>query len=129
MAPWVQIEPGVKAVTDNSQLTSPAPSALAVEVEAAVERAVARALSKLAGGLGKGLGQIKPCREQPPENRDFIDFHKAGAMTGLSRTTIIRGVRDGSFPQPIKFGRRSLFKRDEVQSWIEARLAERSPAA
>lgn len=48
--------------------------------------------------------------------------------TGLSRTTIWRAVRAGTFPVPVPIGQRAMaWVEAEVDAWIEARLAERSP--
>lgn len=50
--------------------------------------------------------------------------------TGLARSTIYAKVADGTFPKPVPIGLRG--KRwcgDEVNEWIEQRIAERDQAA
>lgn len=44
--------------------------------------------------------------------------------TGLSRSAIYEGVARGTFPPPIRLGRRSVgWLSDEVQNWIAERVA------
>lgn len=45
-------------------------------------------------------------------------------MTGLSRTTIWRQVKAGTFPGPIKLGARAVgWLRSEVEDWIQSQPA------
>lgn len=47
-------------------------------------------------------------------------------MVGLSRQELWRRRRDGTFPEPIQLGgRRVGYPRDEVEAWLQARIAER----
>lgn len=49
--------------------------------------------------------------------------------TGLSRATLFRLIRDGSFPRPRKLTSRTrAFKSDEVQAWIDSRPVDISAA-
>jgi prophage regulatory protein len=58
------------------------------------------------------------------------------ARTGLSRTRLYEAVSAGTFPKPAKLGPAKLgssaravaWSADEVDAWIEARLAEREAA-
>lgn len=49
-------------------------------------------------------------------------------LTSLSETSIYRKANDGTFPKPIKLnppnGRSSAFVAEEVQQWIDERIAE-----
>lgn len=46
-------------------------------------------------------------------------------VTGRSRSSIYAGIKDGSFVQPIKIGRRSIgFLEAEVSEWLEAKVRE-----
>jgi len=46
--------------------------------------------------------------------------------TGLSRSTLYEMVARGRFPKPIRIGARSVaWISEEVQAWLEARIAER----
>lgn len=49
----------------------------------------------------------------------FPQVHRA---TGLSRATVYRGVKAGTFPAPRKLGlRASAWRWDEIRAWINAR--------
>lgn len=51
--------------------------------------------------------------------------------TGLSRSSIYKRVREGTFPRPVSLGGRAVaWLEQEVASWIAARVAEsrRAPA-
>lgn len=44
------------------------------------------------------------------------------ALTSLSRTTIYRKMRDGSFPEPLKIGDRAVRWRElEIEAWLASR--------
>ncbi|MET0264751.1 MAG: AlpA family phage regulatory protein [Duganella sp.] len=44
---------------------------------------------------------------------------------GLSRATIYNAIKVGNFPQPIKVsGRASAWFKQEVEAWIEQRIAD-----
>ena len=46
-------------------------------------------------------------------------------VTGRSRSSIYAGIKDGSFVQPIKIGRRSIgFLEAEVSEWLETKIQE-----
>lgn len=44
---------------------------------------------------------------------------------GLGCTSIYAGIAAGTFPRPIKSGKRSLWVESEVEKWIADRIAER----
>lgn len=51
-------------------------------------------------------------------------------LTGLSRDTIYRMVREGRFPQHIKVSERaSRWRADEVGNWLERLSSERTQPA
>ena len=46
------------------------------------------------------------------------------AATGLSRSSIYRGVAEGTFPAPVKLSARSVgWKLGDVVAWLESRVA------
>ena len=46
------------------------------------------------------------------------------------RTTIWRGVKNGTFPAPVSMGKNSIaWIQEEIDDWIAARVAERDGAA
>lgn len=48
------------------------------------------------------------------------------ARTGLSRSAVYAQIAEGTFPKAILIGKRSVgWNSLEIQSWIEARIAER----
>ncbi|HJR10040.1 MAG TPA: AlpA family phage regulatory protein [Rhodanobacteraceae bacterium] len=52
--------------------------------------------------------------------RDQVALHPA---------TVYAMVKDGTFPKPVKLGRRSLWIESEVQAWIAERIKESREAA
>ena len=57
----------------------------------------------------------------------FLSYTDVAALTTLSTRTIRRKVETGDFPQPIRYGARTLFVRAEVADWctdLVARLRE-----
>lgn len=44
---------------------------------------------------------------------------------GLSCTSIYAGIAAGTFPKPVKVGKRSLWVETEIDQWIADRIAER----
>lgn len=50
-------------------------------------------------------------------------------ITGLSRSTIYARMGAGTFPSPIRLGARSVgWLVEEIEAWVEARIAESRPA-
>ena len=45
-------------------------------------------------------------------------------LTGLTDKWFYKLIQDGEFPKPIKLGRSSRWLRSEVESWLQARIAE-----
>ncbi len=42
-------------------------------------------------------------------------------LTGLSRSSIYRKMRDGSFPEPLKIGMRAVrWRKSEIEAWLAA---------
>jgi prophage regulatory protein len=49
------------------------------------------------------------------------------ARTGLSRSVVYQAVSDGRFPKPVKIAPRAVaWVDEEIDRWIEQRVAERS---
>ncbi len=47
------------------------------------------------------------------------------ALVGLSRSTIYAMIADGSFPKPIKLGKRAVgWRRSDVLAWLDNRTSE-----
>jgi prophage regulatory protein len=53
------------------------------------------------------------------EPKWFFSFRDVETRTGLSRSTLYRMVGEGSFPSPVKLGRRRVgFRADAVENWL-----------
>ena len=63
----------------------------------------------------------------PATGRTFIRNKRVREMTGLPNSTLYELVVRGEFPQPVPLsGRRAVaWLLDEVNAWIEQRIAER----
>lgn len=62
-------------------------------------------------------------------NKRFIRLTEVINLTGLSRASIYNYIKKNIFPPPAKFGKSSLWEYNEIQQWIEKRLAERDQKA
>ncbi|GGB82132.1 transcriptional regulator [Marinobacterium zhoushanense] len=48
-------------------------------------------------------------------------------LTALSRTTLYRKIKGGTFPRATRLGARSVaWVEEEVQAWIKSRMEERT---
>jgi len=50
----------------------------------------------------------------------IADFKKAGVipLLPISRTSWLKGVKDGIYPQPVKFGRSTLWKSSDIKNLL-----------
>lgn len=55
---------------------------------------------------------------------ELLGMGRVTRVTGHSKTWIYDRVNDGSFPAPIKVGRRTLWVMSEVQRWVRSRIEE-----
>lgn len=53
-----------------------------------------------------------------------VDMKFITRLTGLTGKWFYKLIQDGEFPKPIKLGRSSRWLRSEVESWLQARIAE-----
>ena len=61
--------------------------------------------------------------------RRFIRSAELKQRTGLSKTTIWRKTREGTFPKPISLSSGAVgWLEDEVEGWIDDRIADRNGA-
>ena len=52
----------------------------------------------------------------------LLRLSEVQTRTGLSRTTIYRKMRDGSFPEPLKIGVRAVrWPESEIAAWLATR--------
>lgn len=52
----------------------------------------------------------------------ILRFPETKNKTGCSRTTIWRGVKEGTFPAPLKIGKRAVgWLESDLDAWIEAK--------
>ena len=51
-----------------------------------------------------------------------VRVREAVTLTGLSRVTLWRMARDGTFPSPVRLGQRATgYRLSEILAWIESR--------
>jgi prophage regulatory protein len=64
--------------------------------------------------------------EQEPEMRRILRRRDVQQLVGLGRSSIYSMMEKGTFPQSVKLGPRAVgWMEDEIEGWIEARVAER----
>ena len=52
----------------------------------------------------------------------LLHLREVIALTGFSRSSIYRKMRDGSFPEPLKIGVRAVrWRESEIKAWLAAR--------
>lgn len=45
-------------------------------------------------------------------------------LTGLARSTLYEFIKTGSFPAPVRIGKRAVgWRYREIESWLESRIA------
>jgi excisionase family DNA binding protein len=62
-------------------------------------------------------------------NDSLIPIADVAAATSMSRATIYRAVKAGTFPAPAKIGGMSRWSRQEIEAWIKRGLAAREKVA
>ncbi len=68
----------------------------------------------------KFLLPTRPTLQQSPTLHRLDSVIK---KTGTSRSFIYAGVKDGTFPKPIKIGRRAVAWTDEsINTWIDTKI-------
>ena len=61
---------------------------------------------------------------------EFIRLHDLTRRIGVSKATVWRWVKAGTFPKPTKFGpHTTVWSVNEVDAWTRARLSERDAKA
>ena len=64
-------------------------------------------------------------RNKMPDKK-FIRLPEVMALTGCKRTFIYQKIQDGDFPKQVKIGVSGCaWVLDEIESWMDARIAER----
>ena len=68
--------------------------------------------------------QLRRSPTQHPGRRRILRLPEVLEITGLSRTTIWRRVRDGSFPQPVRLGAEGTraigWWDQDIYDWIDS---------
>lgn len=63
-----------------------------------------------------------------PDDVELIRVAEVLRITGLSRSTLYEKMLDGSFPNQIKLGPRSVaWVKSEVQAWAKERISAARP--
>ncbi|WP_417884329.1 AlpA family phage regulatory protein [Vibrio rumoiensis] len=56
----------------------------------------------------------------------LIRLKEVTALTSLSRSSIYKFISEGRFPKSVSLGDRAVaWIKEEIEEWIEARIAER----
>lgn len=58
-----------------------------------------------------------------PLNRVLLDYRAAGLAAGLTKSPLYLAAKNGTFPLPVKIGKRSLLPSDEAEAMVSARVA------
>ena len=76
------------------------------------------------------FGSVKAKTGYAMEPERFLRMQSVLDRTGLSRATLYRQIRDGSFPRQLQLTRRCVaWRESEVQSWMAERFGERADNA
>lgn len=60
---------------------------------------------------------------------EFLRIRDVTALTGISRASVYRLAAAGEFPKPLKLSERaSAWVRTEVETWVQAKIANRRAA-
>ena len=86
---------------------------------------------KIIEGRRPGSGKTAPSHLSPspdlnaaPDKRSLERLKRVMVRVTLSRPSIYRKVRDGSFPRPINLGGRAIaWLSSDIDAWIDARIA------
>lgn len=63
------------------------------------------------------------------QKKTFIRIGSVCDRTGQSRSSVYRGVKNNTFPQPVSIGENSIaWVEDEVDGWVLDRIAKRDQA-
>ena len=74
-----------------------------------------------------------PSPQEPPviptlNEERFIRLAEVLATCGKSRSSVYEGIKDGTFPAPVKLkGRSSAWLKSEILHWMQACVAARLP--
>ena len=74
-----------------------------------------------------------PSTQEPPatptlNEERFIRLAEVLATCGKSRSSIYEGIKEGTFPAPVKLkGRSSAWLKSEIVHWMQACVAARHP--
>jgi prophage regulatory protein len=80
-----------------------------------------RRRQRVAESRQRALAVVKTARL-----RRILRLPEVEAVTGIKRSRIYEGIRDGRFPAPVPLGERAVgWVEGEVAAWQDARIAER----
>ena len=59
-----------------------------------------------------------------PEAKMILRMKEVCSELGVSRASVYRLLQSGSFPKPLKLGKRAIgWERDHIQQWVKSRSA------
>lgn len=60
--------------------------------------------------------------DPPPSDEQLFRLPTVRATTGKSKPAIYVGIREGTFPAPLRIGKRAVaWRASEIRAWIESR--------
>ena len=58
------------------------------------------------------------------KDEDILRLKQVTAKTGISRATIYKSIKSGTFPKQVNLGPRSVgWLKSEIQNWIQERIS------
>ena len=105
--------------------TTPRTDPLAEAIRPIVKHEVEAALKRL---QAEAPPVPAPVREPVPAGATLLTIDDLAKRLQQCRSTIWKSVADGIFPRPIKFGRSSRWRLDEIDAFIERQAAQRDTA-
>jgi predicted DNA-binding transcriptional regulator AlpA len=65
---------------------------------------------------------MNPSESEEAQSMAWVGLPRVLELTGLGRTNWLDKVKDGTAPQPIREGRRTLWVEGEVRAWMANRV-------
>lgn len=53
------------------------------------------------------------------DREELASLNRAMKITGLGKSTIYRAMRAGTFPKPVKVGRKALWPVSRLHAWVD----------
>ena len=87
--------------------------------------AAVRKVKAVSSSSDERMNAMAVSSDAPGVGPVLLTIQEVAELTTRSKSTIYQGEKDGTFPQRLKLGSSSRWKKDEVMAWIEERAARR----